>query len=106
MVGGSYVDIEKENPHDIDMIILLPRNIFLADIEYTSLNRVINQYKIEGKVTIDLLELPTDYDYNVYMSYEQITLIGNIPTPRLIEEDDLARQVNFKARRVYQITYP
>jgi hypothetical protein len=106
LVGGSYIDLEKENPGDIDLIILLPRNTFLADIKYTSLNKIINQYKIGDKVTIDLLELPMDYDYNVYMSYEQITLIANIPTPRLIEEDDIAKEVNFKARQLFKIAYP
>jgi hypothetical protein len=101
LVGGSYVDTENENPDDIDLIILLPRNIFLKDIKYTVLNKIINLYKIEGKVTIDLLELPADYDYNVYMTYEQITLISNTPIPRLVEEDDLAKQVNFISRDIF-----
>jgi predicted nucleotidyltransferase len=84
IVGGSYVNKEKNDPKDVDVLILLPQSVFRNDLNNKKLNEIILAFKNE-KVSnedehtkyFDLVKLPEDYSHNLYMAYELLTLLGN-----------------------------
>jgi hypothetical protein len=101
VIGGSFLDLKNESPCDIDAIILLPLNAFRTDYSNKILNTIINGFKDDnGTKLFDLLKLPDSYDSNLYMAYEQLTLLGNKPNDKL--EKEIIDMI-YHCRDIYQI---
>ena len=78
-------------------------NVFMADFKSDILNNIIRHFTVRGEKQIDLMALPTGYDLTTYMAFEEITLISNSPSPKLIEENDLSRDMEYTAIPLYKI---
>lgn len=102
IIGGSFVDIHKQSPKDIDVIILLPESTFRMDYNRSIFDKTTSETQDFDKDTLDINILPNNYTSNLYMAYELLTLLGNTPAKR---EDDNICSVSFKCRDIYQINF-
>jgi hypothetical protein len=102
IIGGSLVDKHKINPGDVDVIILLPQDVFWRDLNNATLNTIINEFKDdEGSALFDLLKIPSNSDKNLYLNYEQLTLIGNTPANKSEEQ---IKTNSFRCRDIFKLT--
>ena len=83
IVGGSFVNLKKEKPGDIDVVVLLPIEAFHQDYGNRKLKKIIDEFQdTDGTNLFDLLKLPVPYTDDLYMAYELLTLLSNDPTER------------------------
>lgn len=102
IIGGSLVDKDKIDPGDVDVIILLPQDVFWRDLNNATLNTIINEFKDdEGSALFDLLKIPSSSDKNLYLNYEQLTLIGNTPANK---SEERIKSNSFRCRDVFKLT--
>jgi hypothetical protein len=105
IVGGSLVDLEKDHPSDVDLILLLDSVSFAKDIRPAKSDTVMRESKDElGKKQIDIVKLFLPLNYAHYMVYELLTLEGNAPEMRTKGNDMSELKTNsFRPRTLYKI---
>lgn len=106
IIGGSFLDLEKESPGDVDLILLLSANVFVKDIKPSKADAVMKMFKDEdGSNLVDIVKLPVPLDDNHYMVYELLTLLGNDPEIKSKSDDGMELKDNkFRQRAVYQLS--
>ena len=105
ILGGSFFRIEREDPSDIDFILLLPIQKFQEDYSGKKKMRIVNRFKVstDEKNIIDLYKLPDPYDDDLYMAYELLTLLGNTPGNYL---DINFKNNDFICHSLYKLKFP
>ena len=92
IIGGSYLDTEKENPKDIDLVILLPKDS--PDIHENYLykcNQVPNG--------IDVKFLPIDYSMHKFKAYSNLICLAN----KIMDKSELVNNNEFELRQIIQL---
>lgn len=92
IIGGSYLDTEKENPKDIDLVILLPKDS--PDIHENFL------YKC-GQVPsgIDVKFLPANYSMHKFKAYSNLICLAN----KIMDKSELVNNNEFELRQIIQL---
>lgn len=101
LVGGSFANLEKELPKDIDPLIVLPRQQWHNDRKHHILNKIIQEFQRPDKSnTFDLHKILSDIPDEHYMRYELMTLMGNTPESKI---ESGIRDMKFKCKELFRL---
>lgn len=106
LVGGSFLD-DKPVPGDIDVTLILPVNAFRQDLKHVKMNRLIIESRdgadsaTPGKTRLDITKLPDNYNEDLYMAYDILTMLGS---PALDRAEDGLKNNEFGERKIFQIS--
>ncbi|SIT83592.1 DUF6932 family protein [Pontibacter indicus] len=74
-IGGSFTDLNKENPNDIDCAILVPTDLYNKD--YDDLEETYLYAIREIPQGLDIKFFQDDYNLNKFKAYSNIVCLGN-----------------------------